>query len=170
MSKVWGPKRLSTLEHWRFLDTWRDCLPWPCESHFIVKVFTDASNFWWGEVIQIPDKSPISVHDYWPGSARGYPIVVKEAHALVLTLQARKPFISTKRIWTAYNPYRRAYAKGSRPDYKKKGWNEMIRWHWTPRAWNWYAQGRRSAGDSFPPVFAMNAWKPYCPCEHQDGY
>ena len=95
--KVTGTLR-KELEHWPFLDTWRDCLPWPCESHFIVKVFTDASNFAWGGVIQIPDKSPISVRDYWPGSACLYPIVVKEACALVLTLQACKPFIFNSRL------------------------------------------------------------------------
>ena len=95
--KITGTLR-KELEHWRFLDTWRDCLPWPCESHFIVKVFTDASSFAWGGVIQIPDKSPISVRDYWPDSARLYPIVVKEVRALVLTLQACKPFISNSRL------------------------------------------------------------------------
>ena len=93
--KVTGTLR-KELEHWRFLDTWRDCLPWPRESHFIVKIFTDASNF--GGIIQIPNKSPISVRDYWPDSARHYPIVVKEAHALVLTLQACKSFISNSRL------------------------------------------------------------------------
>ena len=72
------------LEHSRSLETWRNCLPWPHESHFIVKIFTDESSFVWGGVIQIPDKSPISVRDYWPDSTRHYPIVVL---SLVLTLQ-----------------------------------------------------------------------------------
>ena len=34
--KITGTLR-KELQHWRFLDTWRDCLPWPRESHFIVK-------------------------------------------------------------------------------------------------------------------------------------
>ena len=96
-AKITGTLR-KELEHWRFLDTWRDCLRWLCERHFIVKVFTDASNFAWGGVIQIPDKSPISVRKYWPGSTRRYPIVVIKARALVLTLQASKPFISNSRL------------------------------------------------------------------------
>ena len=80
------------------LDTWRECPPWPRQGHFIVKICTGASNFAWGGVIQIPDTSPISVHDYWPDSALHYPIVVKEARALVLTLQACKSFISNSRL------------------------------------------------------------------------
>ena len=35
--KITGTLR-KELELWRFLHTWRDCLPWPCESHFIVNV------------------------------------------------------------------------------------------------------------------------------------
>ena len=84
--KVTGTSR-KELEHWRFLDTWRE-----------VKTFTNGSNFAWGGIIQIPNKSPISVRDYWPDSARHYPIVVKEARALVLTLQACKSFISNSRL------------------------------------------------------------------------
>ena len=57
--KITGTLR-KELEYWRFLDTGRDCPPWPHESHFIVKIFPLASNFAWGGVIQIPDKSPIS--------------------------------------------------------------------------------------------------------------
>ena len=62
-----------------------------------MKNFTDASNFLWGGVVQIPDKS-ISVRDYCPDSSRHYPIVVKGARALVLPLQACKSFISNSRL------------------------------------------------------------------------
>ena len=43
-------------------------------------------------------KSLFSVRDYWSDSCRHYPIVVKEARALVLTLQACKSLIANSRL------------------------------------------------------------------------
>lgn len=95
--KITGTLR-KELELWRFLDTWKDCLPWPRENHFIVKIFSDASGFAWGGVVQMPDKPPFSIRDYWSDGCRHYPIVVKEARALLLTLQACKPLIVNSRL------------------------------------------------------------------------
>ena len=95
--KITGALR-EELEQWRFLYTWGDCLPWPCENHLIINIFSDASDFAWGGVVQMPGKSPFSVHDYWSDSCRHYPIVVKQARALVLTLQACKSLIANSRL------------------------------------------------------------------------
>ncbi|KAK3713859.1 hypothetical protein QZH41_001889 [Actinostola sp. cb2023] len=86
------------LKHWHFLDTWKECLPWPRERHLVVNIFSDASDFAWGGIIKTLDESPFSVHDYWTDSCRYYPIVVKEARALVMTLQAGKSLIANSRL------------------------------------------------------------------------
>ena len=91
--KITGALR-EELEHWRFLDTWRDCLPWPRENHLIINIFSDASDFAWGGLVHMPGKSLFSVHNYWSDNCRHYPIVVKEARALALTLQACKSLIA----------------------------------------------------------------------------
>ena len=95
--KITGALR-KELEHWRFLDAWKDCLPWPRENHLIVKIFSDASDFAWGGVVQMPDKPPFSIRDFWSDGCRHYPIAVKEARALLLTLQACKSLIANSRL------------------------------------------------------------------------
>ena len=95
--KITGALR-KELEHWRFLDAWKDCLPWPRENHLIVKHFSDASDFAWGGVVQMPDKPPFSIRDFWSDGCRHYPIVVKEGRFLLLTLQACKSLIANSRL------------------------------------------------------------------------
>ena len=46
----------------------------------------------------MPDKPPFSIRDYWSDGCRHYPIVVKEARALLLTLQACKSLIANSRL------------------------------------------------------------------------
>ena len=94
--KITGALR-KELEHWRFLDDWKDCLPWPRENHLIVKIFSDASDFAWGGFVQMPDKPPFSIRDF-RSDGRHYPIAVKEARALLLTLQACKSLIANSRL------------------------------------------------------------------------
>jgi len=94
--KITGALR-KELEHWRFLDDWKDCLPWPRENHLIVKIFSDASDIAWGGVVQMPDKPPFSIRDF-RSDGRHYPIAVKEARALLLTLQACKSLIANSRL------------------------------------------------------------------------
>ncbi|KAK3705677.1 hypothetical protein QZH41_009522 [Actinostola sp. cb2023] len=53
------------ITHWRFLDTWQECLPWPGEKHLVVRVCSDASNFAWGGVIEVPSQESLKVRDYW---------------------------------------------------------------------------------------------------------
>ena len=39
----------SELIHWRFLDTWRECVPWREKKTFWT-VYSDASGYGWGAV------------------------------------------------------------------------------------------------------------------------
>ena len=84
--------------HWRFLDSWEDCLPWLDEKHVVVKISSDASDFGWGGSIVSPDMSPFEVRDYWTSDTRSLPIVVKEALAFVNTLQAGKTLVTNARV------------------------------------------------------------------------
>ncbi|KAK3700587.1 hypothetical protein QZH41_001585 [Actinostola sp. cb2023] len=79
--KVAGPLRRE-IEHWHFLDSWKDCLPWPQERHTVVKIFADASDSAWGGTIQIPGSPSTSLRDYWPEHLAHCPIVIKEAFTL----------------------------------------------------------------------------------------
>lgn len=93
------------IKHWCFLDTWKDCLPWTCEKHVVVRLFSDSSEFAWRDVISAQDKPPFDILDYWTGNKRVHHIAVKEAFALVKVLQAGKAnlvdmstFIQTVRL------------------------------------------------------------------------
>ncbi|KAK3720979.1 hypothetical protein QZH41_018535 [Actinostola sp. cb2023] len=97
MVKVSGALR-KEIEHWRFLDSWKDCLPWLSERHTVIKIFCDASNFAWGGIINAPGSAALYIRDYWPDNLRERPIVVKEALALLNTLRAGKALISNTRL------------------------------------------------------------------------
>ena len=95
--KVAGPLRRE-IEHWRFLDSWKDCLPWPQERHTVVKIFADASDSAWGGTIQTPGSPSTSLRDYWPEHLAHCPIVIKEAYALIFTLRAARYSITNARL------------------------------------------------------------------------
>ncbi|KAK3726277.1 hypothetical protein QZH41_003056 [Actinostola sp. cb2023] len=86
------------ITHWRFLDTWQECLPWPGEKHLVVRVCSDASNFAWGGVIEVPSQESLKVRDYWSSGIKTSPIVVKEATALVHVLRAGKHLVANSRV------------------------------------------------------------------------
>lgn len=83
---------------WQFLNTWLDCLPWPCKSRFLVNISSHASDFAWGGVVHMLNKPPFSLRDYWDDFSCRLPIVIKEAHALVLSLQVCKSLITNSRL------------------------------------------------------------------------
>ena len=75
------------LKYWRFLDSWNGYLPWKDEKHFVVQIFSDASNSGWGEILHLPDGSK-KTRDYWFADEE-FPvedIAIKEARALFKTL------------------------------------------------------------------------------------
>ena len=51
------------IEHWRFLDSWKGCLPWLDEKHVMVNISSDSSYFSWGGTIVPPGMSPLEVCD-----------------------------------------------------------------------------------------------------------
>ena len=48
--------------HWRFLDSWKDCVPWRDEKHLRLSVSSDASGHGWG--------GDRVLGDYWQESQR----------------------------------------------------------------------------------------------------
>ena len=52
------------LQYWKFLDSWDGFLPWRKESHFIVKIISDASNTGCGGILALPGV-PKETRDYW---------------------------------------------------------------------------------------------------------
>ena len=88
----------SELLHWRFLDSWSGFLPWKDEKHTNVTVHSDASNTGWGGVVDLPGKPRKVVRGLWDEDSRQFPIVVKEAKALLFTLESALVDVFNARI------------------------------------------------------------------------
>jgi len=95
--KVVGDLR-SEINHWRFLDSWSEHLPWMDERHLVVNVTSDASQYSWGGIAYNPSGPPLETRDIWREDVRDKPIAVKEALALVSTLKAGKSVLSNCRV------------------------------------------------------------------------
>ena len=57
------------LKYWRFLDSWKECLPWRDEKHYSVKLCSDASNSGWGGILSLPE-GKLQSRDYWKSEDR----------------------------------------------------------------------------------------------------
>ena len=68
------------IEYWRFLDNWRDCLPWRTEHHSVVTLYCDASKRAWGGTL-LKDGCSLESRDYWVDNFQD--INILEARALV---------------------------------------------------------------------------------------
>ena len=80
------------IEHWRFIDSNPRWLPWRAEKHIQVTLATDSSTFAWGATV-----GNRKITDMWPNNDKR-PIHVKEAHALLKTLQAISKEIADARV------------------------------------------------------------------------
>ena len=75
------------IEHWRFLDTWKDSLPWRTEFHHQIKLSSDASHFGWGACLLHGNQPTLETRGYWDIAERSLPITAKETLALLYALQ-----------------------------------------------------------------------------------
>lgn len=73
--------------HWRFLDSWDDCLPWRSEFHVQIQTFSDASNTGWGGFLLEKGKARSETRGYWDTQERELPITAKETLALLYSLK-----------------------------------------------------------------------------------
>ena len=64
----------------------------------MVRVCSDASNFAWSSVIEVPSQESLKVRDYWISDIQTSSIVVKEATALVHVLRAGKHLVANSRV------------------------------------------------------------------------
>lgn len=55
----------SEVEHWLFLESWDNPIPWKDERHVQVSVASDASKSGWGGVMISPLISAGRIADYW---------------------------------------------------------------------------------------------------------
>ena len=96
--EVKGPLR-HELEYWRFLDEWKGHMPWFKEHHMVVCVTSDASGFGWGGTLaNLDNQSPIEAGDLWEPDMLGETILIKEAVALLRTLQAFRDSLRGLRV------------------------------------------------------------------------
>ena len=86
------PPLREEIEQWRFIDSNVKWLPWRAEKHIKVTLSTDSSTFAWGAVV-----GQQKITDMWPANDKR-PIHIKEAHALLKTLQAVGPTMENSRI------------------------------------------------------------------------
>jgi len=75
------------LIHWRFLDTWEECVPWRDEKHLRLTVSTEASGYGWGGIIH-KSSGDRALGDYWDEYQKSLNISTKEMLALVNTIKA----------------------------------------------------------------------------------
>ena len=86
--KVNGALR-KEIEHWRFLDSWSNHMPWRDERHISLQLASDASGFAWGGVrLDGQGHGVEEVGDMWLEPILSSPIHVKETCALSHTLRA----------------------------------------------------------------------------------
>ena len=83
------------IEYWRFLDNWRDCLPWKREHHSVVTLYCDASKRVWGETL-LKDGRSLESRDYWVDDSQD--INILEARALQRSLLSFKHHIRSCRV------------------------------------------------------------------------
>lgn len=103
---VKSPLRLE-LEHWRFLDTWTDHMPWFDERHVVVRLASDASGFRWGGTLLGDDNKPVKeVGDSWEDHMLSEDIMVKETVALLNTLKVFRNSLQGFRVdaWADNKP------------------------------------------------------------------
>ena len=84
---VLTPALREELLFWRFLDSWKDCIPWRSEKHAALEISTDASQFRWAAVIRY-DSARLSVGDYWEEEVRLLNINVQELWAVAKAIQS----------------------------------------------------------------------------------
>ncbi|KAK6166305.1 hypothetical protein SNE40_023034 [Patella caerulea] len=70
---------------WGFLSDWQGSKQWVKEEHLVLCLSTDASNFKWGAEFILNSKKQY-FGDYWRSSEIDYPIMIKEALALLRAL------------------------------------------------------------------------------------
>ena len=84
--------------HWLFLDSWDGFLLWKEEKHSSITFFSDASDIGWGGLIKIPGKEDQLIRGYWDESSRVLPIAVREAKALLYTLESLVASVANSRL------------------------------------------------------------------------
>ena len=78
------PELREELLHWRFLDSWKGCLPWKSEYHIQLGMYSDASHSGWCGCLV----SPSEARGLWDVEFRALPIAVKESLALLRALES----------------------------------------------------------------------------------
>ena len=89
---------MQELLHWRFLDDWNGYLPWKDEKHVSITLFCDASDVGWGGVLKVPENQEKTLRGYWDDDTRQLPIAVREARALLHTLESVGEIIANSRV------------------------------------------------------------------------
>ena len=82
--------------YWRFLDEWKDCLPWRSEHHLTVSLYSDASSRSWGAVL-IQDSQRLVSRDYWSTDS-SEDINVLDSKVLLNALVAFRTRLSNSRV------------------------------------------------------------------------
>ena len=85
------------ISYWRFLDDWKQTLPWREEKHHSVSISTDASGSGWGCIVHSPSGDR-SFGDYWEEDQAELFISTKEMLALVLAIKALPETIRNCRV------------------------------------------------------------------------
>lgn len=86
------------ITHWRFLDTWTGFLPWLDERHVSVVIHSDASDSGWGGTLERQGHPRREARGYWEDEYRQLPIAVREAWALLFTIERLLSDVTNTRV------------------------------------------------------------------------
>ena len=92
--KVEGDLR-AEIEYWRFLDHWKDCLPWRIELHTVVTLYCDASKGAWGGTL-VKSGHSLGSRDYWLDNSQD--INTLEARASLNSLLSFRHHVTSSRV------------------------------------------------------------------------
>ena len=85
------------MNFWSFVDSHTEPVPFLQQQHVTVRLFTDASGFGWGAVVNGPE-GPTTVRDYWTTDLFGRDICTKEALAVLFGLQSIEDRLFGRRV------------------------------------------------------------------------
>ncbi|XP_069109268.1 uncharacterized protein, partial [Argopecten irradians] len=81
------------IQHWEFMDTFTEWVPWRAERHLQVSIATDASLFRWGAVVG----EQRGIGDFFP-TDDDRPIHLKEADAVLKTIATHEGSMKNHRV------------------------------------------------------------------------
>jgi hypothetical protein len=88
---------LDEVAFWSFVDSFTQPIPYRLQQHLTLRLFTDASGFGWGAIVDLPSGN-VEIRDYWTSQLFDHDICVKEGLAVLFGLQSVSCHLWRRRV------------------------------------------------------------------------